>query len=214
METSILAAYVVSVMLLVATPGPVVALVVNTSVRQGAKQAVFTALGTNWASLVLIAAAVLIISGAMSISRELISLLSLLGCLFIAYVAIDSLRSITLAAEPDTETGTGDVSNIRKKGATLNCLAKGFAVAISNPKDIIFFVAFFPQFISITSTFSGSVTLLTALWIMIDLAILTSYIFFMQHRIALKHQKLISVMSSVALLVIAVLGFFYTVSNW
>ncbi|SDS28411.1 Threonine/homoserine/homoserine lactone efflux protein [Halopseudomonas xinjiangensis] len=214
METSILAAYVVSVMLLVATPGPVVALVINTSVRQGARQAVFTALGTNWASLVLIAAAVLILSGAMSISRELISAMSLLGCLFIAYIAIDSLRSTTLAAEPDTKTGVGFTASTRRKGATLSCLAKGFAVAISNPKDIIFFVAFFPQFISITNTFSGSVTILTALWIMIDLAILTSYIFFMQHRIATKYQKVISVMSSTTLLVIAVLGFIYTISNW
>ncbi|UAW99908.1 LysE family translocator [Halopseudomonas nanhaiensis] len=214
METSILAAYVVSVMLLVATPGPVVALVINTSVRQGAKQAVFTALGTNWASLVLIAAAVLILSGAMSISRELISLLSVLGCLFIAYVAIDSLRSLSLTGEADTKADTDLLSDRKKNGASFSCLAKGFAVAISNPKDIIFFVAFFPQFISITGTFSGSVTLLTVLWILIDLAILTTYIFFMQHRIARRYQRSISIMSSIALLVISILGLLYAISNW
>lgn len=214
METSLLAAYVVSVMLLVATPGPVVALVIHTSVRQGAKQAVFTALGTNWASLVLIAAAVLILSGAMSISQDLISFLSLLGCVFIGYIAIDSLKSTTLTPAPDIELGGHSTYPSRKKGATLSCLAKGFAVAISNPKDIIFFVAFFPQFISITGTFGESVTVLTVLWILIDLAILTAYIFFMQNRIAKKYEKLISVMSSVALLAIAALGLVYTVSSW
>lgn len=214
METSILAAYVVSVMLLVATPGPVVALVINTSVRHGAKQAIFTALGTNWASLVLIAAAVLILSGAMSISQNLISFLSLLGCVFIAYIAIDSLKSIALPAQPDSGK-MADASTAEKKpGATLKSLAKGFTVAISNPKDIIFFVAFFPQFISITNTFTESVTVLTLLWIMIDLAILTSYIFFMQHRIAKKYEKLISVMSSMALLAIAAIGLVYTISSW
>lgn len=214
METSILAAYVVSVVLLVATPGPVVALVINTSLRQGARQAVFTAIGTNWASLILIAAAVLILSGVMSISQDLISLLSLLGCLFIAYIAIDSLKSITLAAEPEGETHTGFTAAIITRGAVLSCLMKGFAVAISNPKDIIFFVAFFPQFISITDSFSGSVTVLTALWVMIDLTILAFYIFFMQHSIAQKYQKIISIMSSMALLAISALGLLYTISNW
>lgn len=213
METSILAAYVVSVMLLVATPGPVVALVINTSARQGAKQAIFTALGTNWASLVLIAAAVLILSGAMSISQGLISLMSLLGCVFIAYIAIDSLISTALPSDAAREHGSGLAPNARKTGSTLNCLMKGFAVAISNPKDIIFFVAFFPQFISITNTFGESVTVLTVLWIIIDLAILTTYIFFMQHSIAKKYEKIISVISSLALLVIAVLGFVYAFSQ-
>ena len=150
----------------------------------------------------------------MSISRELISLLSVLGCLFIAYVAIDSLRSISVTGEADAKNDPDPLADRKRNGASLSCLAKGFAVAISNPKDIIFFVAFFPQFISITGTFSGSVTLLTVLWILIDLAILTTYIFFMQHRIAKRYQKSISILSSTALLVISILGLLYAISNW
>lgn len=213
METSILAAYVVSVMLLVATPGPVVALVINTSVKQGAKQAIFTALGTNWASLVLIAAAVLVLSGAMSINQDLIAFLSLLGCVFIAYIAIDSLKSVLVTTEPREKEADSSFAE-KNPSAKFESLAKGFTVAISNPKDIIFFVAFFPQFTSISNSFTESVTVLTLLWITIDLAILSSYIFFMQHRIARKYEKLISVMSSMALLAIAAIGLVFTISSW
>lgn len=51
----------------------------------------------------------------------------------------------------------------------------GFATALSNPKDILF-CRVFPQFIHITDSFGFSLGLLTAVWVIIDLSVLSLYI--------------------------------------
>ena len=45
---------------------------------------------------------------------------------------------------------------------------KRLLVGISNPKDIIFFSAFFPQFVSISPHLDLSLTILTLTWIVLD----------------------------------------------
>ena len=66
-EHDVAGAYTVSVVLLLLTPGPVVALVTGTAVRHGYRQAWMTLLGTNGASLVLILMATLILAGVISL---------------------------------------------------------------------------------------------------------------------------------------------------
>lgn len=53
MNLTLLSVYLTSIVLLIATPGPVVALVLNTASKRGLRQAVLTVFGTNWASLLL-----------------------------------------------------------------------------------------------------------------------------------------------------------------
>jgi len=68
---SLLLAYALSVLMLVATPGPVVALIVSTSMNAGPRQAWLTALGTNAASLLLALLAVLMLSGGLALDPRL-----------------------------------------------------------------------------------------------------------------------------------------------
>ena len=62
----ILIAYIVAVFVLIVTPGPVVALVIRNASLYGFKAAFFTNLGTNFASLLLIAFAIAVILGTFS----------------------------------------------------------------------------------------------------------------------------------------------------
>lgn len=95
--------------------------------------------------------------------------MSLLGCLFIGYTAVGTLRDALQA--PATEA-PGELAKPERSG-----LLQGFMVGISNPKDIIFFIAFFPQFIQITESFGKSMVVLSLLWVAIDFAVLSLYIF-------------------------------------
>jgi hypothetical protein len=70
----------------------VVALIVNTAAAAGSRKAMFTAVGTNWASLVLIGAAAWIILTSAAIDKAWLNGMSLLGCLFIGYIAVGTLR--------------------------------------------------------------------------------------------------------------------------
>ncbi|AVF55176.1 LysE family translocator [Pseudomonas fulva] len=202
MNTALTATYALTVLLLIATPGPVVALIVNTAAASGSRKAIFTALGTNWASLVLIGAAAWIILTSAAIDRAWLGAMSLLGCLFIGYIAVGTLREALKAPLPNHEP---DMAKPAGRGG----LWQGFMVGISNPKDIIFFIAFFPQFIQITESFGKSMVVLSLLWIVIDFAVLSLYIFAIGKIASARSHRFISLASGVALLLIAIGGLLY-----
>nr|WP_286184744.1 LysE family translocator [Pantoea sp. Cy-639] len=199
------ATYALTVLLLIATPGPVVALIVNTAAASGSRKALFTAVGTNWASLVLIGAAAWIIMTSAAIDKAWLSGMSLLGCLFIGYIALGTLRE---ALQTPAQSAPAEPPPAARGG-----LLQGFMVGISNPKDIIFFIAFFPQFIQITESFGKSMAVLSALWIAIDFAVLSLYIFAIGKIASPRSSRLISLASGVALLLIAAVGLAYNLKE-
>ncbi|AZL74476.1 LysE family translocator [Pseudomonas sichuanensis] len=202
MNTALTATYALTVLLLIATPGPVVALIVNTAAAAGSRKALFTAIGTNWASLVLIGVAAWIIMTSAAIDKTWLNGMSLLGCLFIGYIAVGTLRE-ALQAPPAQQAAA------EAPAATRGGLLQGFMVGISNPKDIIFFISFFPQFIQITESFGKSMVVLSLLWIAIDFAVLSLYIFAIGKIASQRSNRLISLASGVALLLIAGVGLAY-----
>lgn len=203
MNTALTATYALTVLLLIATPGPVVALIVNTAAASGSRKAMFTAVGTNWASLVLIGAAAWIILTSAAIDKAWLSAMSLLGCLFIGYIAVGTLRD---ALQAPAAEAPGELAKPGRGG-----LLQGFMVGISNPKDIIFFIAFFPQFIQITESFGKSMVVLSLLWVTIDFAVLSLYIFAIGKIASQRSNRMISLASGVALLLIAAGGLLYNV---
>jgi len=200
-NTALTATYALTVLLLIATPGPVVALIVNTAAASGSRKAMFTAVGTNWASLVLIGAAAWIILTSAAIDKTWLSTMSLLGCLFIGYIAVGTLRDALQAPASDAAR---EAPKAGRGG-----LMQGFMVGISNPKDIIFFIAFFPQFIQITESFGKSMVVLSLLWIAIDFSVLSLYIFAIGKIASQRSNRIISLASGVALLLIAAVGLAY-----
>jgi len=205
-NTALTATYALTVLLLIATPGPVVALIVNTAAASGSRKAMFTAVGTNWASLVLIGAAAWIIMTSAAIDKAWLSGMSLLGCLFIGYIAIGTLKD---ALQAPVAQASGEAPRAVRGGG----LWQGFMVGISNPKDIIFFIAFFPQFIQITESFGKSMVVLSLLWVAIDFAVLSLYIFAIGKIASQRSNRLISLASGVALLLIAVGGLAYNLKE-
>lgn len=205
MNYPLLLMYLASITLLISTPGPVVALVISDASRFGFRHAFRTVLGTNLASLLLIGSAALVISGLLSINDLWLRWVSLLGCVFIGWIACTTLRS-ELAVTPAMANNAATPATARRQYPALN----GFLVGISNPKDIVFFIAFFPQFIGITTSAGWSLTVLTALWIVLDLLILVAYIAVMKGGVFQRNRRIISILSAGFLLVIAVIGFCYS----
>lgn len=125
--------YCLAVVIMIATPGPVMMLVIGAGLKGGYRRAFQTIVGTNLASLLLIACSVLILKGIFNIQAFWLDLIKLLGCVYIAYLGVDILKESRAAAGPKQETASA-VGGFRQ----------GFLVGISNPKDILFFSAFFP----------------------------------------------------------------------
>ncbi|MBD8491689.1 LysE family translocator [Pseudomonas syringae] len=195
MNIALTLTYALTVLLLIATPGPVVALVLHTASRAGARQAATTALGSNAGSLVLIGVAAWLIVNSVALDPGLLTLLSLLGCLYIAWTALTLLHASACVA-PACKAGPGG-------------WRRGFMVGVCNPKDILFFVAFFPQFVHVTASLEASLIMLSLVWVAIDLGVLGAWILFAGTLVRRVGSRWISRGAGSALLLIALAGLVY-----
>lgn len=193
--------YCMAVVVMIATPGPVMLLVASAGLKGGYKQALKTIFGTNLASLVLIVLSVLILKGFLNIAEHWLNGIKVLGCLYIAYLGFQILKE-AVAQESDTAPV--------QLQAVQGGFKHGFLVGISNPKDIIFFASFFPQFIGVTSDVDVSLVLLTILWIILDFSTLSLvYLGFNKLSQSALYNKLLGVCGAI-LVTIALYGI-YTV---
>ncbi|MDN7587712.1 LysE family translocator [Burkholderia seminalis] len=208
----LLFAYLAAIALLIATPGPVVMLVTGTVARRGFRQGMLTAVGANAASLVMIAGAMLMVFGVVLVSDRLLDGLHVTGCVFIAVLAIRSLLGEWRAAR--RRRGDGNVrAEPVPQPRGLPGFVRGFLVGIANPKDLLFFVAFFPQFVAITPDSRVSLAILAALWIAVDFTILTGYMAAINHPLLHRKQRWITAGSAFALLAIALAGLAGTIAR-
>ncbi|MDZ7321077.1 LysE family transporter [Kosakonia sacchari] len=195
----LLGTYIGVVLTLLATPGPVVALVCAAAARGNHARAFLTLAGTNLASLVLIALAGLTLAGVVTLSAWLLNLVGLVGSLFIAVSAVQALRALR------REKGTEMLQNGGQGGFVM-----GFMTAIANPKDILFFIAFFPQFTGITGDFTASITVLTVIWVALDFSVLTLYILAVKRWLPTGQSGRFATFTSLILLLIGVSGAGYS----
>ncbi|QTO22998.1 LysE family translocator [Burkholderia seminalis] len=208
----LLFAYLAAIVLLIATPGPVVMLVTGTVARRGFRQGMLTAVGANAASLVMIAGAMLMVFGVVLVSDRLLDGLHVIGCVFIAVLAI---RSLLGEWRTGRMRGGDDDARAQRvpRPRGLPGVVRGFLVGIANPKDLLFFVAFFPQFVAITPDSRVSLAILAALWIAVDFTILTGYMAAINHPLLHRKQRWITAASAFALLVIALAGLAGTIAR-
>ena len=208
MNMSLLSTYILSVILLLITPGPVVALITVTAARDGYRPAFATVAGTNAASLILIAFAALMLKGVVSLSPVWLSFTGLGGAVYIGYTALRELFSPPSSDAADTGT------EVQRQGGFL----QGLAIGLSNPKDILFFVSLFPQFIALTRDFTTSILTLSLIWVIFDFAILTLYILTVRRWMPARYGRKTGAVSALFLLSVAGCGVVYNIlaltDNW
>ena len=192
----LLALYAASVVSLLITPGPVTLLVLQTGLASGMRAALATIAGTNLASLVLIGLAALLIQGLLVIHPAVFAVVRILGCLYICHMAWGLWR------DARTPASTAAPASATRAGG----FARGFALAISNPKDIIFFSSFLPQFSTVLPQVGHSLLLLTGVWIMLDFSVLSLLTLAMRRLVAPRLQQRLLQVSSLLLLLIGLAG--------
>lgn len=190
--------YVISVIVMIATPGPVMILVASAGLKGGYRKALETIFGTNLASLVLIACSILILKGMMNINTTVFLIIKILGCLYIGYLGFGILKEVV-------QSQNDHIAVLKPIDGGLK---KGFLVGISNPKDIIFFSSFFPQFIGIHPDINLSLTLLVVTWIILDFLTLSVVYFSFNQLSKSRHYPKILGLCGLILVLIAVYGLY------
>lgn len=141
--------YALAVLVLTVTPGPTVLMCVTNGVNHGAKRAFFSAIGSITAAVGIMACSALGVGAVMAASGELFSVIKWFGVGYLLYIGVSTVLSTTSSFE----LPAGDAAGVRpaSKALTqvtrLSLYVKGLLVGISNPKALLFFTAFFPQFI-------------------------------------------------------------------
>lgn len=86
--------YCLAVVVMIATPGPVMLLVASAGLKGGYAAALRTIFGTNFASLILIALSILSLKGLLVINEQWLDAIKLLGCLYIGYLGLQIFREV------------------------------------------------------------------------------------------------------------------------
>ena len=120
------------------TPGPNGLLALTHGAIYGVRRTVFTVLGGALGFLIVIAVSMFGIGALLLVVPEVLTVLKWVGGAYLVFLGIQVWRApaIAVAASVDRPSASG-----------WTLFQQGLLAAVTNPKGILFFVAFLPQFI-------------------------------------------------------------------
>src|SRR6187431_2293458 len=137
--TFLLDAYSVACFVLFITPGPDMSLFLAKTVSGGRKAGIAAMLGAQAGCCVHTMLAALGLSALLAASATAFLVLKLVGGLYLLWLAVDAIRH-------------GSALNVRREAGTQvsvwRTFVLGVGVNLTNPKVVLFFVTFLPQFVS------------------------------------------------------------------
>ncbi|HEY5719235.1 MAG TPA: LysE family translocator [Gammaproteobacteria bacterium] len=123
------------------TPGPNGLLSLTHGMRFGMRRTVFTISGGVLGFMLLIAVSMAGMGALLATSEQAFTLAKWVGAGYLVYLGIRTWRAPPPRVEPLLAGGPG------RPASGWRLFSEGFLVATSNPKALIFFAAFLPQFI-------------------------------------------------------------------
>ena len=134
-----LMAFAAATLLLALTPGPDMTLSISRALSQGRGPALFVVLGTSAGIVVHTLLVAFGISALITASPTAFLLLKTGGAAYLLWLAVQAIR---YGSNLDIKAAAGP------RGTALANISSGFWVNLLNPKVIIFFMTFLPQFIT------------------------------------------------------------------
>lgn len=143
MDFQVWLAFVAASIALLLIPGPTVLLVLSYAISQGKRVAIATVGGVALGDFIAMSASLAGLGALVLASATLFTVLKWVGAVYLVYLGIKLFRSASTASldelEKVTETSASSV------------FGHATAVTALNPKSIVFFIAFVPQFIVVDS---------------------------------------------------------------
>lgn len=160
------AGYLVAATALVLLPGPIVTLVVANSVAYGTRTGLATVAGTSSGNALLVAAGALGLGAVLALVADLVHWIRWAGVAYLVYLGIRQWR---LALRPPAAK---DVLPMRSGRGVFG---QGVLVAITNPKTIFFYIAFFPQFLDTGLPHGPQLALMSVSFVLIAILLDSCY---------------------------------------
>ena len=140
--------FLVAVFLLNVTPGPDTAYIVGRSVAQGRGAGIVSALGISAGCIVHTLACAFGLTALLAASATAFTVIKFAGAIYLIYLGVRLIFAQTGPPKPARTTR----ANAKAAPKSLRQLfAQGFVTNVLNPKVVLFFVSFFPQFVAADS---------------------------------------------------------------
>lgn len=145
------------------TPGPNSLLAITHGALYGHKLTLFTILGGALGFILLIALSMMGIGALLQTSSQALVLLKWLGGAYLVWLGWQLWKS------PAIHLATLSSSEIQQNVQALQLFQNGFLAAISNPKALLFYGAFLPQFISAQSSLLSQFVIMASTFAIVEI---------------------------------------------
>jgi homoserine/homoserine lactone efflux protein len=153
--------YLAAILLLILTPGPTMLMCMTNALNHGPSRAIASLGGALAANFAIMGLSALGLGAVLAASEAAFTVLKVVGAAYLVWLGIRTFRSPGLLPSSEREA-------TRERSFFL----QGVLVGGSNPKSLLFFTAFFPQFIDPAQPFLPQFLLLSLTFVVGDFLIL------------------------------------------
>ena len=161
MSPEIFVTFCLASILLFLTPGPAMGLIIANSASFGSRAGLVTVLGNTLGLGLLLGLVVAGLSYVLLLMADYFDTIRWIGAIYLVWLGISRFRKLATTAE----TGAGGA------GRDKRCFWQGLAVGLSNPKVLLFYGAFFPQFLDFSGDLSQQLIILTSAFLVLALIV-------------------------------------------
>jgi threonine/homoserine/homoserine lactone efflux protein len=158
-DPPVLVAYSLACLVLFITPGPDMSLFLARTVAGGRTAGIASFTGASLGCIVHSLLAAFGLSALIAASPATFLALKIVGAAYLLWLAVDAIRN-------------GSSLNVRVEGtrrtAVWPTLALGFTVNMTNPKVVLFFVTFLPQFVDVGDAHAASKLLFLGIYFVVS----------------------------------------------
>jgi len=144
-------------------PGPNLLVIISTSISHGKARGLQTVAGTTCAMILQLFIAAIGTAWLVSALSSGFLWLKWLGVSYLIYLGVAHFFAASLR------------SKVRRTPSATGSFQKGFWVSLTNPKTILFFSAFLPQFVSGSGSYLAEITLLSIIFLMLAVILDSGY---------------------------------------
>lgn len=138
LNLELFAAFAAATAALILLPGPIVTLVIANSLTHGARTGLATVVGASAGTAVLFAVGAIGLTAMMAFLSDIFVWVRWAGVAYLAYLGLKHWRAMFRAVQAE---------EIATAPAAKGVFWQGALIGLTNPKTVLFYVAFFPQFL-------------------------------------------------------------------
>lgn len=167
-EPHILFTFAAASLVLLAIPGPTIIMVISQALAHGHRVAFASVIGVGLGDLAAASLSLIGVGTILAASATAFLLVKWIGAAYLIWIGMGMWRS---AITPPAIDGV----SAEPAGTTLPVFRDAFLVTLFNPKGIVFFIAFVPQFITPDRAFAPQAAVLVVTFVLLGMVNAAAY---------------------------------------